>query len=1727
MIYRLFLFAALGIALMGSNADEAHFIRLRNDLIATPAVDRVGPQRRIAPAAAVSGLYLLQLESAPQPEWRTQLEQLGLQIFHYLPDDAFIVRAEGISLDSIRALPYVRWVGPYEPRHKIHPGLVQLMAEHPADRANLKLLLHPGVAAGEKAAVARAFDGPVRFHETRFGTYVSGATSSRKVFALAKMPAVLWIEKAPLMKMVDEIATKIVMGDNSQPGTRAIVQQLGFDGSGVTVAVADSGIDSGDPSTMHPDLFGRVDALFAYGGLPDASDEHSHGTHVAGIVAGNAATGEVDDTGNLYGLGVAPGAHLVAQRIFDGSGGFFPPDSFEALTRDAVNSGAYIGSNSWGDTVNGQYDLSASEFDALVRDASAFAPGEQPYVLEFSAGNEGPGMQTLDSPAVAKNVIATGAVENNRYDLTIYSDGQEVMADFSSRGPCEDGRIKPDVVAPGTWIASLKSQFAGTDNAWAPIDDYYLYIGGTSQAGPHASGACAVIVQWYRGTHGGETPSPALVKSLLINSATPMGTALVPGSSDGTDPTDPTSGTVVVGDEPPVPNMDEGWGRVDLTNLIGTTRRYDITDQNQELKTGDVFERHVVAGPDDQLKITLVYTDVPGLPAAIPALVNDLDLEVIAPDGQLYRGNAFVNGETVAGTVEGDRLNNVEAVHLNSPIAGDYTVRVRAHRVVQDIHLRTNTVPVQDFALVVSGELPQPGEGVISLDSPKYRLPGSVGIRLVDADLRGQTTAEVTVTSTSQTNAVTVSIAATGTEGAFAGQVNLSASPAPGKLFVADGDTIWVSYIDASPAGVRTRTASVDLVPPVIQGVTVTPLFGRVTLDWVTDEPTQGLLAYATTNGPFTYITNTAFATGTEIQLPQLAPDTVFRFYVTARDEAGNVTTNDNGGHYYYFSGPRPATALLLYSPETLLDGFGSTFTDVGKWSAPLDALGINYEVWDTGSVGHAPSAADLRPYKLVLWRPEELASPPAGLTAAITDYVLHGGNLFVASAEILSRIDPTDNAFRTNVLHVATYTEDQGANEANGKAGDPVSNGMAIALDYSNYPDLTGFIDWTTLPDQVAATPDASISFTQESGLPVGIRFPRTGADSNGRVIYLAFELEAVPADADSPNNTTDLFSRAIGFLVPSLSGGSSVTFDQPAYNLPSSVVIEVSDPTLAGVGSTHATIQSSSDTNGFQITLPETPLRGLFRTRFVLAATPSDVSRTTLHATNLDSVVATYVDSTNRILTAIAVVDTTPPHVSAVTSDPAYNESVIYWNTDKPSDALVRFGETPGGDAFFNRSAYSGESSIEHTVLLSGLLPDKDYYFEVISRDSAGNTVKDTNGGRYYQFRTLKPVPAPWSTDLESGSDGWAVFNDPSQSISGSGDGSTTSSWAYGTPTNTYGVQAHSGTNCWATNLKGENVDNGISDLISPAIDLTRGNRAMLHFWQWYDFTSRSELLDVEAGQVLISVDDGANWSAIYSPQFETSDDWEEIDTDISQFTGNVVRIRWNYQMLSFETVPRPGWFIDDVSIDLTNRAPSNFSITNNLAESTFTITGPTNFSGISGSGLTFNVTNAVPGDYIVSWGPVPFYDAPATQTNRLGTNGLVVAGIYTFVDSNHNGVADSWEIQYFGALVTGDISQRDSDGDGASDLQEFLAGTDPTNPNSSLRVATPSVQPSGLVKFTWPTVAGRLYQLQSATDLINWMPASSVVKGTGGTVTVTLPPLGIGRATVAYFFRVAVQP
>ncbi len=1742
-----FLSVVLSLLCLGMThaAGVSRTIHLRAENLVTPAKGS-GPQSAAltTPTAPISGLWLLQFTNHIEPAWQEELRQRGVELLHYVPDDAFVARFNGVNAATVSQLSYVHWAGPFEARWKVHPRLTTQVRQQVTGRFDIHFLGRPSLTEVEKLMLNRSVGGRAGV-STSLGTLFHASVTASQLRRLAASPDVIWIEPAPRPHLSDEIAVKIIGGDDGKGATPSLVQAAGFDGRDVTVAVADSGLDSGDLTVLHPDLAGRVDALFFYDTLTDAADEHGHGTHVAGIVAGNAATGEVDGNGHWWGLGVAPGAHLVAQRIFDGAGGYHPPPSNARLTQDAVRAGAYVGSNSWGDDTAGEYNLNAAEFDGLVRDADPQVPGEQAYVLEFSAGNAGPGVQTLDSPAVGKNVLATGASENNRFGFGIYDSGQEVIADFSSRGPAEDGRIKPDLVAPGTWIASLRSVYANDNNSWAPIDDWYLYEGGTSQAGPHASGACAVAVQWYRATHAGATPSPALVKAMLMNSTDSLGTALVPDPTAAADPSSDGSGTILVGTEnTPIPNNDQGWGRLNLANLILSPVRWIFQDQGVELATRETFEKQLIIGGGAPLRILMAYTDVPGLPAAIPALVNDLDLEVVAPDGTLFRGNAIADGESVAGTPEGDRINNVEGILISAPSAGQWTVRVAAHHVPVDVHHRTNGSPRQDFALVISGQLPQAGEGVIAWDRTEYRLPSTATVRYTDQKLKNTPSLAVRVSSSTDTNGLVVTLKPSGVPGSFAGTVALASGPmvpGDGRLHAANLDQMVASYTPPDTTNIINSVATIDTIPPVIGNVTTTLQFGQASLGWQIDKPSTSVLHYGTTNAVTNTVVVPGFITDASVDLPPLTPGRTIFYEIVATDRAGNQSTNNNRGVYFRFIAPKPAAALLLYTPESLFTAGGALqdtpYPSVENWTGPLDALQLPYEVWDTSVQGRAPTVDELRQYQLVLWRPEELATPLPGVLTSVKGYVRQGGSLFVASFDILTRLQETQATnFWQQVLHVGDFQAEQGANQLVSALGDPVGDGSNVTLDYDAFPsgliiDILGFV-WPDGADALVPGTNTAPAFYQEDNLIVGIHYPRTGeVTHDGRVVFLACAFEAIPDAGDAPNNRASILQNAIRFLVPTISSGATVALDRSAYTLPQGALIEVTDGSQTN-SSVSVTVATPHRTNTFS--LPATVRPGVFQARLTLTGTPSTNDSQSWWVVDGNTVTVSYTDLNGQRVGTRAVIDTRPPTLSSVAADPFYSEATITWSTDKPTDATVRFGESGGDDSFLNRSSYRDESTTNHSVLISGLIPDRIYYFAVVSRDAAGNEALDNHGGSYFTFRTLKPLGVPWTDDLESGSDGWLMIDnsggDPFSSLFGdiSGPGSN---WSFGAPQDSAGIMAHSGTNVWATNLGGNVVDFSLSDLISPAIGLYGGNQATLEFWQSYDFSSTSSGGDdgfgdysIETGTVSISIDYGANWIDLTSISDGASAGWESVQLDLTPYIGNIIRIRFDYQLFSFNSNTRLGWMLDDFQITMNQVAQTVLQVTNNLSEAAVTIVGPTNRIA-TGEGF-FVQTNLPPGTYQISWSPVPYYQTPSPQTKILGTNNspLLIHGVYTFPDVNHNGISDLWESHHLGTIAPGSTGREDSDGDGMSDFAEWEAGTNPLDPKSVLRLEVPLVQSGRPVRFTWPTVAGRQYWLETSDDLKNWTTVSDKTIATGTSLSASVSALD---PRIPYFFRVQVQP
>src|SRR5512138_400672 len=413
------------------------------------------------------------------------------------------------------------------------------------------------------------------------------------------------------------------------------------------------------------------------------------------------------------------------------------PDDLKTLFQQAYNAGARVHSNSWGSAQAGDYTVDSA-------DADSFVWTNRDMMITFSAGNEGIDANSngvvdndsIGSPATAKNVLTIGASENARPDnwacdtsLTYESqDAYQVgetcasmggvnylgtwgerygtdfaaeplasdvtagnaqqMASWSSRGPTDDNRIKPDVVAPGTAILSTASSMyqegygttvnpqTGTyqwDGWGMHYNQDYKYMGGTSMANPVAAGGVTVVRDYYNKAYG-VNASAALVKATVINSAVDMQDENNDGANDN---------------DFPIPNVHEGWGRINLDGATDGTIQY--VDEGTGLSTNGTAS-FTVTSTGGPLKVTVVWSDYPSTDTASINLVNDLDLTVTGPSGT-FLGNVFSGGWSATGG-SADRRNNVENVYIKNPTAGNYTVTEAGYNIPSG---------PQKFALVVDG----------------------------------------------------------------------------------------------------------------------------------------------------------------------------------------------------------------------------------------------------------------------------------------------------------------------------------------------------------------------------------------------------------------------------------------------------------------------------------------------------------------------------------------------------------------------------------------------------------------------------------------------------------------------------------------------------------------------------------------------------------------------------------------------------------------------------------------------------------------------------------------------------------------------------------------------------------------------------------------------------------------------------------------------------------------
>lgn len=648
-----------------------------------------------------------------QPDQRPPagaLASVGARLLSPWPEHAYLIRGSAAVRAALAQRADMRAIVDYDPAFRIAPAL--LAAIESEDAFSLRVLSHAHAELGATRLPAPlGLSSPLPGFANRASLRVDIAPGAllEVLEALLANAEVAYIERLDPVRPFNTESVGPIQGNVSSGGTppvNAPIWARGLLGTGQIVAVADSGLDrneawfnrrdtgSGqtiavtDAQNTQPPAVGTLypaNKVIGYFVMPGASaydDTRTcpggfptgfHGTHVTGTVAGDRGIASTPVAANYdNGDGMAPQAQILFQDIGNDETGCLSGIGGSPMARQARDAGAGISSNSYGSNFSGAYNSSDADAD--------FASWSlEDLLIVFAAGNEGPGSRTIGHPAHAKNVLTVGALGRGL---------STTAASFSSRGPTADGRLKPEIMAPGSSIVSARGN---DDDANPPADPNAFQTAsnsGTSMATPTISGGAALMRQYFwdgyyptgaRVAADARRPLSAELKAAILNGSALFGTT---------------------------PSNTLGWGRMFLDENLyfpSDTRRLRLFGHRHEsgLQTGDEHSYQVTVGASAELRVTLVWNDPPAQPGAGVALVNDLDLSVEGPGGT-YLGNVLSGSGTATTSVTGgaaDRVNPLEQVRLPTPTAGTYTVRVRGHQVPGSALLYSDR---QGYGLAVS-----------------------------------------------------------------------------------------------------------------------------------------------------------------------------------------------------------------------------------------------------------------------------------------------------------------------------------------------------------------------------------------------------------------------------------------------------------------------------------------------------------------------------------------------------------------------------------------------------------------------------------------------------------------------------------------------------------------------------------------------------------------------------------------------------------------------------------------------------------------------------------------------------------------------------------------------------------------------------------------------------------------------------------------------------------------
>ena len=602
--------------------------------------------------------FVLTSEKPFQKSLRLAAESLGARTVCSLSRTSLMVEADPAARVRLSADGRFSSVDEFLPSDKIDPDLAKLIADG-AERVEVVIVT---LSENDRLdMLKRVVDmgGEILTGCLNDGDNFRASLSAERIADLAGRGDVRWLEPFVRPRATNDHAV-----EPAGMFVREAWDVHGLSGTNQFVSTSDTGVD-----LEHLDLKDQVVGHDVATSECNTKDLNGHGTHTAGSIAG-AGVQSMDYEGGPI-RGSAWGAKLWVWFCDGGTKGILTPDSLGKLFQPSqTNMPAYIHSASWGSSQMGKYEERCNSIDAYVWKNPEFLP-------VYSAGNDGEyGETTVGSPAAAKNVLTVGATQNLRkgifgdgymYPLSPSGDPTQT-ASYSSRGPCLDGRIKPDIAAPGTGILSTRSHGVEygydtyIDSEGKPqvnTNEFYAYDTGTSMACPLTAGAVALVREWLTSEDGGgfadeegTRPTAALMKAVITGGA--KGVA--------------------------VPNNDQGWGRVDITETLFPSNRAIKLIDRIPFAENEEFAWIVETTEAAPLDVQLCWVDYNGGTGnqAEPRLVNDLDLTVRPlddPAGKVLYGNG---GESE------DRLNNMESVRIASAAPQRYLISVNCETILHD-----------------------------------------------------------------------------------------------------------------------------------------------------------------------------------------------------------------------------------------------------------------------------------------------------------------------------------------------------------------------------------------------------------------------------------------------------------------------------------------------------------------------------------------------------------------------------------------------------------------------------------------------------------------------------------------------------------------------------------------------------------------------------------------------------------------------------------------------------------------------------------------------------------------------------------------------------------------------------------------------------------------------------------------------------------------------------------